>query len=85
MAYSFVDFKIHDEANANRSNHKNSTVRPDMSMYLELSTFSEFKRHVMKELEICLGKIEESKNITEDIINVLTTKVTEKDLKFLEG
>ena len=86
ISNSLGDIKISDEIQRNKSPVRN-LIQPnyDMSNYLEQSVFNDFKRYMIKELEICAGKLQESKKITEEIINLLSTKVTEKDLKFLEG
>ena len=86
ISSTLLELKIGDERLGHKSPARESNgAQVDMSAYLESHVFSDFRRHVMKELELNAGKLQDARKVTEDIINLLTTKVTEKDLKFLEG
>ena len=83
---SMIDMKSNDEKNIIHDVNKYHHIpQLDTSNFLDKSIFLDFRNHIIKELDVYSGKLQESKRVTEDIINLLSTKTNEKDLKFLEG
>ena len=87
ITVSMMDMKINDENQANnaQSRTNNLALQNEAANLVDKSVYNDFKNHVMRELESSSAKLQESKKVIEDIINVLSSKIGEKDLKFLEG
>jgi hypothetical protein len=60
-------------------------IQMDTTKYVEQRTFDEHRDKVQREFDTVNAKIEELRQLIEDIIAILKTKASEKDLKDLEG
>lgn len=67
----------------NNSNFKHMYM--DYSKYVESQTYNEFIKNNTKEIEKINWRLDELKYMIDDIINNLKNKVSDKDLKTLEG
>ena len=76
------NLKTAEDLNSSKSG-KISTL--DMSKYLENNVFNEFQKIIKKELDLLNTRCDEFKRVFDDIFLVLKTKMTEKELKSLEG
>jgi hypothetical protein len=66
------------------SDHNNRFSNIDLSKYLEISLFSEFQKSYNRELDGMKRIIEDARRNIEDILDILKTKASDKDLKNLE-
>jgi len=86
ITVSMMDMKFNEENNFNHDPNKHQIFpQIDTSNFIDKSVFTDFRNHILKELDVSSAKLQEAKRVTEDIINLLSTKTNEKDLKFLEG
>jgi hypothetical protein len=59
-------------------------IQIDNTKYVEQRTFDDYKHNVQRDFDTVNAKIEELRQLIEDIIAILKTKASEKDLKSLE-
>ncbi len=86
ITVSMMDMKINEENNLNHDINKHHNLSHiDTSNFIDKSVFIDFRNHILKELDVSSAKLQEAKRVTEEIIDLLSTKTNEKDLKFLEG
>jgi chromosome segregation ATPase len=79
--------KVHELYNTSIENNQNSHYKNnniDMSKYLEIGTFNDFKTQVIKEFNNVNVNFTELRKLIDEILNALKTKTTYKDLKALE-
>jgi hypothetical protein len=62
----------------------NRAIQIDTSKYVEQRIFDDYKGQVQRDFDTVNAKIEELRQLIEDIIAILKTKASEKDLKNLE-
>jgi hypothetical protein len=83
-----MDMKSNEDNN-NNLNHDlikyQNLAHIDTSNFLDKSVFIDFRNHMLKELDESSAKLQDAKRVTEEIIELLSMKTNEKDLKFLEG
>jgi hypothetical protein len=80
LSSSFVNMKP-DDINSSSLKH----VHMDVSRFVDTQTYNEFVKNYNKEIDRVNWRVDELRLMVDDIINNLTNKVTDKDLKTLEG
>ncbi len=80
LSSSFVNMKP-DDMNSSSIKH----VHLDVSRFVDAQSYNEFVKNYNKEIDRVNWRLDEMKLMVDDIINNLTNKVTDKDLKTLEG
>lgn len=80
LSSSFVNIKP-DDINSSSTKH----VHMDVSRFVDAQTYNDFVKNYNKEIDRVNWRLDELKLMVDDIITSLTNKVTDKDLKTLEG
>lgn len=70
-----------EDSNTSNSKH----MQMDYSKYLDLNTYNEFTKAYNKDLDKINWRLDELKYIMDDVVANTKNKVSDKDLKTLEG
>ena len=70
-----------EDSNTSNSKH----LQMDYSKYLDLNTYNEFTKAYNKDLDKINWRLDELKYIMDDVVANTKNKVSDKDLKTLEG
>ena len=69
----------------NSAGNLNKNIHLDVSKYVDALAFNEFQKNVRKELDFLSLRCDEFKRMFDEVFASLKTKITEKELKTLEG
>jgi hypothetical protein len=83
LSSSILTLKNNDESNNNSL--VNKQYQMDGSRFVEFGVFNDFRININKEVDTINYRIDELKNMINDILNSLQSKASDKNLQDLES